>query len=537
MNTNLIPFNIDLLIPGHIQVKDITPVTTSDILEGSSRNFHPRGLFSTEIFGKVGDERRNRRYSYIDLKAPIIHPIIYKALTDVKRLYGEIMAGTSYAVWDDKLKDYVKSSAMDGNTGYQYFLEHLNEIVFENKPSIKREFNIKLILKYRDNCLMHNYIVMPAGLRDIQYDAGGRPIEDEINTLYRRLLALSNLITPTALKTNPEALDAIRYNIQIKANEIYDYIKSMIEGKKKMLLGKWATRKIFDGTRNVITSLIDDVDELDSPLTVDYNQTVLGLFQYIKSIRPLALYQIRNGFISRVFPSTNTPAVLVNKETLKQERVSIDPSYYDEWLTDEGLEKIINKFAEEDVRHTYLSIGNHWLGLIYKGPDGTYCLMQDIDDLPPDRDKRDVHPITFAELLYLSVYQGSDTIPTQITRYPVAGYGGIYPSFVYLKTTVKSEIRKELDQNFKPTGNVAIQFPIRGEFFVNSMSPHHAHIAKLGADYDGDMCSANSVYSEEAKEEVKNVLSKASYYVDTDGRLHFSGNSDTVKLVLSSITG
>lgn len=47
-----------------------------DIFEGGSRAFHPDGLFSVETFGKVGDERRNRLFGYVDLGAKILHPLM-----------------------------------------------------------------------------------------------------------------------------------------------------------------------------------------------------------------------------------------------------------------------------------------------------------------------------------------------------------------------------------------------------------------------------------------------------------------------------
>lgn len=77
--TALSPFNIDLLILDNTSVKNIRPVKVLDIFEGGgSRNFHPDGLYSVETFGKVGEERRNRLFSYIDLRISVFHPIIFK---------------------------------------------------------------------------------------------------------------------------------------------------------------------------------------------------------------------------------------------------------------------------------------------------------------------------------------------------------------------------------------------------------------------------------------------------------------------------
>jgi hypothetical protein len=74
MRISQAPFNLDLLIVKDEDVKHIRPVTVLDTMEGKTKNFHPDGLFSTEIFGKVGNEIRNRQFSFINLKATIFHP-------------------------------------------------------------------------------------------------------------------------------------------------------------------------------------------------------------------------------------------------------------------------------------------------------------------------------------------------------------------------------------------------------------------------------------------------------------------------------
>ncbi len=536
MSPSAMPFNIDLLIPTHDMLKDIEPIKVLDIFAGSTRNFHPEGLFSTEIFGKMGDERRNRRFSYIDLRIKVFHPVIFKAYCDLKQLYGEIIAGGAFATWNEEKKDFERSTPSVGETGYSFFLKHYKEIQFDNRNSDKRDFNIRLVQKYIDNNMIDKLIVMPAGLRDYEYDENGKPSEGEINPIYRQVFSYANLISPAAMKINPESMDNTRYNLQLKVNTVYDFIKSLLEGKHKLILGKFAARRIYNGSRNVITSLNNDSDHLESPTRVDVNQTVMGLYQYLKATLPVAIHHLRNGFLSKVFVGHNAPAYLVNKKTLKKEIVHIDPKYYDEWMTSEGLEKIITRFGEEDLRHMYLQINNHYIGLIYKGGN-VYKLFQDIDELPEKYDRKDVYPVTFAELLYLSVYQDSHTFPCFVTRYPVIEYGSTYPSYVYLKTTVKGEVRTELGEDWEPTKNQALNFPIKDAQFMNSMCPSPAHLASMGADFDGDMCSANIVFSDEAKAEVSKILNSKKFYVDTNNRMPFSANTDTIDYVLASITG
>lgn len=538
MSEKLLPFNIELLVMGDELLRGIRPVRVLDIFDGLTKNFHPEGLFSTTIFGKVGEERRNRAFSYIDLKVSIIHPVVYNSLISMKQLYGGIVSGKEYAIWDPEVSDFVPSTPIDGRTGYNFFMEHCAEIVFEERDSEQRKQKIALEKKYlgKPGGLFSKLVVMPAGLRDYEIDETGKPTEDEINTFYRKALGLSNLITPAGLKVNPESLDGLRYNMQVNMNNLYDYIQSLLEGKKKLVLGKWASRVVFNGTRNVITSLINTSSELGGKKTVGFNQTVIGLYQFLKATLPLSIYHIRNGFLANVFSTASAPMFLVNKKTLKKEMVEPDPDLFDSWMTEEGLEKTITRFGEEPLRHMFLETDTHYLGLIYKGPNGTYKLMQDIGELPDWADKKDVHPITFAELLYLSVYHFANTIPGYVTRYPITGYGSIYPSMTYLKSTVKSDTRKELNDHWEETGEVAHEFPVYKTQFVNSLSPHPTHLKRLGADFDGDTCSYNAVYTEEAIAEVGKFLNSRRYYVGSSGEISFSADTDTIGFVLQNMT-
>lgn len=484
--TALSPFNIDLLILDNTSVKNIRPVKVLDIFEGGgSRNFHPDGLYSVETFGKVGEERRNRLFSYIDLRISVFHPIIFKALDDLKGLYTEIIAGKSYAIFDKESKDFIKSDPVKGKTGFTFFVEHFNTLKFEERPSSKREFNIKLIEKYKEKCLLDKLIVMPAGLRDYTIDDNGKPSEDEINGFYRKILSVSSMTENVNLGSKAQSmefLDPTRYSLQLEVNNIYRYIVNLLEGKSKLILGKWASRKVFNSTRNVITSNIPVVHELNDKQSVSTTQTVIGLYQYMRMIMPLAVKQIRDGFLSQIFIGPNSPAVLVNKKTLQKELVQVDPEYFDEWMTYEGLEKLMARFGQESLRHDALEIDAHYLGLIYKGPDKVYKFFQGLDELPEGFDKAFVSPVTFTELLYLSICQGSNEIPCFVTRYPITGYGSIYPSYIYLKTTVKSEVRYELDEAWNKTEKCANEFPITGEQFFNSFSPASKNISRLDAD-------------------------------------------------------
>ncbi len=536
-----IPFNVSLLYltPKHLQ--GLRPVRALDIFDGAgSNNFHPDGFFSPLIFGRSGDPTRSERYSYIDIKIPVFHPMVFRCLVALKRLYGGILAGTDYATWNNELKDFERSNAVDGETGFHFFVSKWREIKFEATKSATREHNILLVKKAQaEGSLVDKVVVMPAGLRDVEIGADGRVGEDEINGFYKRLLSLANTISDAAVKTSNEIVNTARFNLQRTFNELFEHIERLIEGKHKLFMGKWVSRRIQNGTRNVITAMNTSTMMLGGEGQVGFNNTIVGLYQLLKAINPVARYYIRHGALSKVFVARDQPVHLVNKKTLAKEEVQLTHQHFDRWTTDEGLNKILTSFGEEDLRHKPLEIEGRYLALIYKGKDGSFKIIHDINEVPEGRDRADVHPITFCELLYLSTYRVLNEHPVYFTRYPIIGVGSIYPSMAFAKTTIRSEIRQELGDDWQPLGkdHVAYEFPIMGGAFVNSLAPHSARLAGLNADFDGDTGSCNAVYSDEAKAEVKDYLQTRRAYVGTDGEFVASTDTSTVGLVLFNLTG
>ena len=478
-----VPFNIFFLRLDENTVKYLKPVTSLDVFDGITKNLHPDGLYSPAIFGVVGSNNRYTKFSYIDVKLKIMHPVYYKAITAMKSLYEGIMSSKEFALWDEEKKDFVKSNALDGQTGYDFFIQHHDKIEHEQRPSIDRQENIALINKYKDYHLYDKIIVLPAAYRDIEVDDSGRESSDEINSLYYKMIAISNTINPHTVKISPEAYNTQRMSLQRAFNEIYEYLANLIRGKSNLFMGKWASRKIFNGTRNVITSMNITQTELGAPNAIDYNDTLVGLYQTLKGILPITLFRLKTGFLSEVFPSVNSPALLVNKTTLRSEKVVLKSAVYDKWMTNEGLESLISSYKEPSIRHDYVTVDNYYLGLIYRGPDNTFKLIHGIDELPDDRSPKDCRPLSLTELFYTAIYEVTDNYPALVTRYPVTGVGSIYPSMTKLKSTIEVEKRFKLGEDWRvdPQDKVAYEFPTQTELY-SALSPSPYKLARLGAD-------------------------------------------------------
>lgn len=536
-----LPFNIDLITVKEQDLIKMNQVKDAQIFDNSN-NFHQEGLFSTTIFGNISTEYRKRTFAYIDLKIEILHPLIYYAIITLKSFYKNILSGSTLAEWDDKSKQFIKSNSDKSDTGYNFFMTYITELKFEETESEKRHFLIELFNKaIKENKYKLRYLlVLPAGLRDYTIDSNGKPQEDEINTFYRKLISQSNLIDPIIAKKTPKIYDNLAFSLQNTTLDLFEYIKSLLEGKSKLILGKWLTRKIFNSTRNVLSSYIEKSTNIDDQNRLKFNEALIGLHQFIRCLVPKSIYEIKNKYIKDIFVENNSFAYLTNAKTLKKEEVlnSHIQKDYDNWTSPDGIEKIIASFGNLDIRHSPITLnkGKHYLGLIYTD-DKYFKFLQDIDSVPEEFNKDNIRPISLAEFLYISLYHLNGKIPGLITRYPITGYGSIYPAYLKIKTTNKYKILEELDFDWKPSGNIAYSFPIRDLDFFNTLSVHNSHIATLGADFDGDTVSCTAILTQEAIDEINQLLTKKEYYISPNGTFYFSNNTDILAATLNYMTG
>lgn len=472
-------------------------VTSLDIHDGSTTVFHEDGLFSTKIFGRVGTYEREARMGYIELKVNILHPKIYRDLTRLKGLYREILAGRTSAMWVDDEKDFVTVKpqhlkdmmAVPGNaygTGYSFFMRYYQDIVFKETPSTERQDRIKFINANRKKSTLHRIAVIPAAYREYEVSDSGGATSDEINDMYYACISMANTIHTNRDIDSP-VNDSIRNALTLRVLEIYSHIESMIEGKRGIMLHKWGSRKTDHGTRNVLSVSDHTRDNLKTGRGPSFNSVTVGLWQTMKGLTPFTIYALKSTYLEPVFGTNQNTIPLIDIKTMESSMTEIHSTTRDLWTSNEGLLKIINGFVHKESRHSMVLVEGKSPLLIYKGPDQSFKILYDIRDLPEDRDRKHVSPITWAELFYLIAYTRWYEFYGLVTRYPVTGIDSIYPAQIYLKTTAVSEVRYELDEEWrleKIPSRTAKEFPRRDvRLFHDTMSPATPRLTGLGADY------------------------------------------------------
>lgn len=549
MQRQQLPVNIQLMDTGPHNMNRLPPITVLDTFDGTGdgQNFHPNGLFSIEYFGRPGSADRMVRFGRIDLKVTILHPFIYKKICKLKGLYKEILHGKAYAIFDVKEKDFVRSTIMDGQTGFAFFMEYLPKIEFKLTDSKSRALNVKLVKNAIESgrAFVKTVPVIPAGIRDVFIEADGRITEDEINSKYRSLIASTNALPETGDFNDP-IYNTTRTSMQNALNAIFEYLWTMYEGKRGFAYKQYYSRQIENGTRNVLTSMDTRKEELGAAKGPSSINTAIGLFQVLKMLLPVATYKIRNGWLGQVFSAGDRKAYLVNPKTLKMELVSVNRKTFDEFNTPDGINKIINKYFNRKIRHKPVMIDGYYAGLVYRGVVNgkkVFKFFNDIDDLPSGFNKDDVHPISWVELLYIAGYRDWNNYPVVFTRYPVAGLGSTIPNFIYTMTTTTGEERWELDDNWTIKkfydGNKiesALEYPIATiSDFMETAAIAPGFLAGLSADFDGDTGSQNAFYTKEAIEQTRQFLNSPEAYKFSKGGLSASPFVDTVNRTIHGL--
>lgn len=489
------PFNMRVMDVGSfIKERGLLPVTTTVLKEPSTNEFHPDGLFSEEIFGRVGTLERATTLGYIDLRMKMVAPVLYKTLERMGGIYIDLMAGRVYATWNSEAADFERvygdpEDTPNCNTGFHFFVKYFPQIKFKLTQSLSRETKVDLLNEYRSIGLYKQYLVQPAGLRDVQDDGTGRLIQDDINKLYMNLLSYTNALPEDTVSP---LYDGLKFNIQSKGVQIYEYLENMMTGKRGFAQGVLASRRIAMGTRNVITAASYVARNPDDPQALKPDETISGVYQTAKAFQPLVFFHLKSVFFQPVFgdDGASYTVPLINQKTLKLEYREITEDERLKWTSPDGINSAINRFVNLDIRDKPLTVktadgGRCYLYLVYDDGD-RITLCRSIDDLTKTGvrvDKTKLRPITWIECFYIAAYFATQGKFAHVTRYPVLGDGSVYPSHVHLQSTIPGRIANMVDADRPDEPMVQFpEYPILGNAYQDTIQIDYSRLAGLGAD-------------------------------------------------------
>ena len=486
------PFNVTLLdVNKFVKENRVQDVSSLSLREPSSRSFAADGLFSESIFGPMGSTQRLVTFGKIELNTAILQPMIYKNLLRLNGLYEDIISGTAYAIFDKTTNNFVRcidASQDDAGTGFSFFMSHFDELEFKRNDSIIRSDRIDLIEKYREVAFCSQFLVLPAGLRDLTEEQGALSTDD-INKIYQTLLSYSFSIPKGATSS---IYDGVRYFIQKKAIELYDYIENILTGKRGFIRGVWGRRKIALGTRNVISAASYSTMTPDDPQALKPDETKIGIFQCMKAAEPAVVHNVRTKFFAPVLGHDSTTVALTNPKTYELEYVELSSEELNRYDSPEAISEWISKFVNVDIRFKPVALrdsngSEHYLCMVYD-TGTTISLFRSLSEFEKasggkSLDRSKIRPLTWAEMFYMATYAASINRHLFITRYPVIQDESCYPTKIHLCSTNPARIVKLIHTLEDETVLLQYpQYPIIGNSFVDSTVVGSARLMGLGGD-------------------------------------------------------
>jgi len=513
------------------EVSLLGEVDDLNILDATGHEFATQGLYSVEIFSVPGSKERMNTFGFINLKTYIMHPDFFAKIITLNSIFMKIMESKITVTLDKKKGVFIEDP--DGQTGFDFFMKSIPYLKFERNNSKQRDEKIDNVEKFikMKKYKIKNLYVLPAGMREYEIKEKGKITEDEINDFYRNVLRDKNLVGTFDLDSDEiSIIDPIRLKLQMDIYALYKYIFTIIDGKNKLMRGKWIKRGITHGTRNVFSGIpatITNLKDKHSGLRVE--ETILGVVQVAAAFLPLVHYKLKELFINDKFAVTDFTAELYDPKTLQKKIYEIDKKPYEQWTSVDGFNSIINRCTSDEIKESQILIEGKVFGLIFDNGKEV-MIVKDINDVD-ENERKFVRPITYGELLFFITKDVAKKYPITVTRHPVIEDGSTYYSKILLYTT--NDFRKVTDRE---TGEVYQRYIKFGTAWVNTTGLHFTRLPGLGADFDGDKGTVLGYMTEDTVDEMKKILSDISFFVSPSGTPRLSLVDDIAEKVIKTLS-
>lgn len=196
-------------------------------VESRSGKLDSEGLFSEEIFGRLGSPIRKFTFAYINLHIKIIHPQAWDFICGLNPIVSKCLLGRKKYFINEKGDLEESPDDSFGFSGVKLFIDNFDKLNL-NELGKKHPDYVKFIKTNKDKIFIDKWIVLPAGIRDVQTSFGSNKkivTSSEVNTLYTELLQSTKIIDENMVQfLDDETLKNICNAVQKKVIEIAKWI-------------------------------------------------------------------------------------------------------------------------------------------------------------------------------------------------------------------------------------------------------------------------------------------------------------------------
>lgn len=467
-----------------IKVNALQEVTSPQMYLSGSQ-YHPRGLFSEEIFGQTEEEQKYR-CGYLKLPIHVFNPNVAKTI--IQRS-GGIIRKMAYAEVRCNLVDGTLVEAPDGKyCGFKDLYAIWDEIDLRKTLKTKKSESIDILTKspkrllFIDKVLVLPISMRPTGIRN------GRPIKSELNSIYMKLLGYKSVMAHTTSNVY-----RVYNQIQDTVVDIYTYIHKICGTKHGYLQKNLLAKNTVATCRNVISAPSYNSEDPE----VGLFRTGYPLMSLVSMFKPFVKFHMKQ-FLSY----NNLVSIHPNPDEIKRE--DIDNVYDDKMI--------------EDLMRIFMENPGARFRIIYMDPKQSKPIIFNALNL---KTKEAIsRPLTLTDVIYLCCYEATVKADRHVytVRYPIGDYLGAFFTKVHVLstiTTVPVQFQNEVYRSY-PDIDPAMGHMTVSKRFVDVVTMTNSRLTNLNGDYDGDTIKSTGIWSDEANEQAEQMMLSKVYMVRPD---------------------
>lgn len=495
---------LDMLdIPRYITVNNLKEVTSPFILAADG-NPEPDGIFSYDIFGRVGTDERRTSFAYVNLKRKFLHPFIYNLILQMYRNLPLVISGERFVkVSSEGQVVTAKEDDPDAQTGIDFFWDNWDKIKWNTNDSSAREKKEALFATMkRNDVFVDKWLVIPAMYRDINLhsrESTGKIDMDEINSFYIKMLntASSESITFTSSYMTQS-------NLQQTLVDIHNYLTKKTAGKQG-IIRKAIMGKTVDYAAVSVISAPRFTSETYQTQMIPYNYIGVPLYTICALFYPMIVKGLEDIFYD---VNQSTKIVLDNGILDVSDAIQYN-------VDSDSLKSLVKAYVKDKTKAFRTS---------------TFTLSGEESGKFKDFEEMLGRPFTITDLLYRVAADVVYNKHVLSTRFPITGSESIIINRVKILTTEKT-----VDiSNGAPEGTFGFEFmrtypsfPIdkSGKIihekvqWIDTVVPNNSFLAGMGGDYDGDTFRLIGMFTSEANQEAIKIMNAPMNYVDASGSM------------------
>lgn len=534
MDLDLLNVNKDIEMNGWLEV------TSPKYFVSNTTELDPEGIFSIDIFGEPGTEDRKLKWGWVRLNDVFMNPHAYYVLFRLKKNIAEDMKTGTGKYYVDKTGELVKLGA--GKTvpadaaysvlgsGFDWLKEAWPHITWRTTKdmSMAAKTRRRFLKAFDiDAIFWDKFPICPAFYRDVDYKTSKRNV---INKMYTKIINLAQILKNTSnlvFVDDPEIPSkSISYTkMQDAMNEIAEFFFGKIGGADGFI-NKHVVGKSTDYGARLVISCPSFNYERYTDVDVDFFHSSVPLAVAINIFAPFMIYEIKRWILGHVSGNRFLRYYDFNKKKFID--VEVSKGYIDEFSTDE-IRRSLDLYKKSKIyRAKTVTIRGEngeripiQLTFSYNTQNNQIILSTDRNDIESTDDPDNfVRNITYCELYYIIAYEALKTKCVDVTRYPMDDYYHIFPSLMNIIPAVKT-------RPVAFNGVVYPRYPIlqhknKSELehmFIDSLKMFSINPSALGADFDGDQVSCQSLFADESNEEAIRQMNAKSNILGMSGKI------------------